>query len=345
MTHLDPCTSQCELEVQRIIHLQNFASQLPDAFIDTKKVTKSHILAANTPTRIDVLVEKTQIIQKAPEKAHIEQEAPEKAHIERETLKETQIPENCEISIEHFPNGVLVHQSTYIKKVLKCFYMDKVHPLSSPIVVRSLDMKKDSFRSCEKNEELLGPKIPYLSGIGALMYLANCTRLDIAFSVNLLAKYSSAPTRRHWNGVKHILRYFRGTIDMSLFYSRESKQQLLGYADAGYLSDSHKGKSQIGYVFNCDGTAISWRSVKQTMVVTSSNHLEILAIHKASRESIWLRSMIQHLRESYGLSFIKGDPTILFEDNVACIAQIIGGYIKEDRTKHISPKFFYIHEL
>ena len=43
MTHLDPCTNQYELEVQRIIHLQNLANQLPDAFIDTKKVIKSHI--------------------------------------------------------------------------------------------------------------------------------------------------------------------------------------------------------------------------------------------------------------------------------------------------------------
>ena len=56
MTHLDPRTTQCELEVQRIIHLQNLANQLPDAFIDTKKVTKSYILATNTPARIDVLI-------------------------------------------------------------------------------------------------------------------------------------------------------------------------------------------------------------------------------------------------------------------------------------------------
>ena len=130
-----------------------------------------------------------------------------------------------------------------------------------------------------------------------------------------------------------------------LFYSRESKQQLLGYADAGYLSDPHKGRSQTRYVFNCNGTAISLRSVKQTMVATSSNHSEILAIHEASRECIWLRSMIPHIRESCGLSSIKGDPTILFEDNTACIAQTTGGYIKGDKTKHISPKFFYTHEL
>ena len=48
--------------------------------------------------------------------------------------------------------------------------------------------------------------------------------------------------------------------------------------------------------------------------------------------------MIQYIRESCGLSSIKGDSTILFEDNVACIAQITEGYIKGDRIKHISPK-------
>ena len=35
----------------------------------------------------------------------------------------------------------------------------------------------------------------------------------------------------------------------------------------------------------------------------------------------------------------------MFEDNVACIAQIIRGYIKGDRIKHISPKFFHTHEF
>ena len=100
------------------------------------------------------------------------------------------------LQIEHFPNGVLVHQSTYIKKILKRFNMDKANPLSSHMVVRSLDVEKDPFRSCKKGEKLLGPEVPYLSVIGALMYLANYTRPDIYFSVNLLAKYSSAPTAR-----------------------------------------------------------------------------------------------------------------------------------------------------
>ena len=95
---------------------------------------------------------------------------------------------------------------------------------------------------------------------------------------------------------------------------------MLGYVDAGYLSDPHKGRSQTWYVFNCNGTAISWRSVKQTILATLSNYSEILTIHEASCEYIWLRSMIQHIRKACGLSSINGDLTILFEDNVAFIA-------------------------
>jgi hypothetical protein len=54
---------------------------------------------------------------------------------------------------------------------------------------------------------VLGSEYPYLSAIGALMYLANSTTPDTAFVVNLLVRYSAAPTMRHWNGVKDVLRY------------------------------------------------------------------------------------------------------------------------------------------
>ena len=107
---------------------------------------------------------------------------------------------------------------------------------------------------------------------------------------------------------------------MGLFYSKAMEPQLIGDADAGDLSDPHKAQSQIGYIFTYGNTAISWRSVKQMMVVTSSNHLEILSMHEASRECVWLRSMIQHIGESCGLSSIKNNPTVLYEDNVVCIA-------------------------
>ena len=74
--------------------------------------------------------------------------------------------------------------------------MDQVNPLSSPMVVRSLNVKNNPFRPSKKNEELLDPEVPYLSVIDALMYLTSYTRPNIAFSISLLARYCEAPILR-----------------------------------------------------------------------------------------------------------------------------------------------------
>ena len=63
------------------------------------------------------------------------------------------------------------------------------------MVVRFLDPIKDPFRPNKEDEVILGSEIPYLSAIGALMYFTNCTRLDIIFAVNLLARFNSSPTK------------------------------------------------------------------------------------------------------------------------------------------------------
>jgi hypothetical protein len=73
------------------------------------------------------------------------------------------------------------------QKVLEKFNMDKSYPNKTPMVVWSLEMETDQFRSQDEGEDILGPQVPYLSAIGALMYLANCARPNIAFAVNLLA--------------------------------------------------------------------------------------------------------------------------------------------------------------
>jgi hypothetical protein len=176
------------------------------------------------------------------------------------------------------------------------------------------------------------------------MYLANCTRPDIAFAVNLLARYSAAPTKRHWVGIKTVLRYLQGTQDLGLFYKRNQDLTMVGYADAGYMSDPHNARSQTGFVFLCGGTAISWRSFKQALVATSTNHSEIIAMYEAARECVWLRRMTSHILKSCGLNVIN-NPTIIYEDNAACVAQMQMGYVKSNLTKHIAPKFFYPHEL
>nr|GEV26934.1 T-complex protein 1 subunit epsilon [Tanacetum cinerariifolium] len=116
-------------------------------------------------------------------------------------------------------------------------------------------------------------------------------------------------------------------------------------ADAGYLSDPHKARSQTGYVFLNGGTVISWRSQKQTLVATSSNHAEVIALHEASRECVWLRLMAQLIVTSCGLNK-ENSPTIIHEDNATCVAQMKEGYIKSNKTKHILPIYFgYTQDL
>jgi hypothetical protein len=59
--------------------------------------------------------------------------------------------------------------------------MEKAHPVTSPMEIRSLDRDKHMLRKRSDNESLIGPEKPYLSAIGAIMYLANQTRHDFIF--------------------------------------------------------------------------------------------------------------------------------------------------------------------
>ncbi|KAJ1268497.1 hypothetical protein BS78_07G140200 [Paspalum vaginatum] len=203
-----------------------------------------------------------------------------------------------------------LYQSAYIQKILEKFNIDKSYPAKTPMV-----------------------GFPYLSVIGALMYLANSIRLDIAFAVNLLARYSASPTKRYWNGVKNVFRYLNGTRDLGLFYGKNQEQTLVGYTDTGYLSDPHNARSQTGFI-----------SYKQTLVATSTNYSEIIALYEASKECVWLQRMINHILQLCGLGSIES-PTTVYEDNVACIVHMETCYIKSNITKHIAPKLFYPHAL
>jgi hypothetical protein len=88
------------------------------------------------------------------------------------------------------------------------------------------------------------------------MYLANNTRPNIAFAVNVLVRYSATPIMCHWNRVKDVLIYLRGTPDLGLFYLKNQDLSLIGYANAGYLSDPHNDKSQTVFVFLHRGMTI-----------------------------------------------------------------------------------------
>ena len=164
----------------------------------------------------------------------------------------------------------------------------------------------------------------------------------IAFATNILAWHSQKPTARHWNGVKHLLRYPRGTEDLGLYYRRGTNGDITRYADFGFKIDEVTGKSQTGYIFIKNRAPISWKSSKQTVTATSTNHAELLAFHEACREVVWLRTMQGILAKQCKMND-QFKPTIIFEDNAACVTQMSTKFIKGDRVKHISPTHLWIH--
>ncbi|GKE74025.1 uncharacterized mitochondrial protein-like protein, partial [Tanacetum coccineum] len=73
----------------------------------------------------------------------------------------------------------------------------------------------------------------YCDMIGSLMYLTS-NRPDLIYAVCLCAQYQAKPTKKHLNAVKRIFRYLKGTINMVLWYSKDTSMSLIAYAEADH---------------------------------------------------------------------------------------------------------------
>ena len=90
-------------------------------------------------------------------------------------------------------------------------------------------------------------QIPYASAVGSLMYAMLCTRLDICYLVGMVSRYQSNPRPKHWQAVKHILKYLRRTRDYMLIYRCEDLIPI-GYTDSNFQSDLDFRKPTSGCV-------------------------------------------------------------------------------------------------
>ena len=194
------------------------------------------------------------------------------------------------LQIHYVPNGgILLHQQAYVQKILKVFQMHHANPLAAPMIGRS-NTNDDPYQPREEEEEIVD-KPKCLTPVGAFTYLTTHTRPVIAFATSILARHSQDPTIKHWNGVKHLLRYLQGTSDLGLYYHKTNHAKIQGFANSGFRIDMSAGKSQTSYIFLKNGAPISSKSTKQTVTATSTNHAELLAFHEAARETVWLRTM------------------------------------------------------
>ena len=101
--------------------------------------------------------------------------------------------------------------------------------------------------------------ILYLSTVGSLMYVMVCTRPDISHAVGVVSRFIANLGKTHWEMVKWIFRYLRGTLKVCLSFG-ESKPFLEGYIDSDMAGDLDSRKSTSGYLFTAPRGVISWQS-------------------------------------------------------------------------------------
>ena len=128
--------------------------------------------------------------------------------------------------------------------------------------------------------------VPYASAVGSFMYAMVCTRPDIAHALGVFSRYMANPGKEHWEVVKWLLRYMRGTSGTSLCFGK-GKMTLQGFVDADLGGDVDSSKSTSGYIYTIGGTAVSWMSRLQKCVSLSSTEAEYVAITEAGKEMIW----------------------------------------------------------
>jgi hypothetical protein len=93
------------------------------------------------------------------------------------------------------------------------------------------------------------------------MYLT-ATRPDLMYVVSLISRFMASPTELHLQAAKRVLRYLKGTMDLRVFYRKESNGELMAYTDSDYAGDVDDRKSTSGYVFLLSEGAVSWSSKK-----------------------------------------------------------------------------------
>ena len=139
--------------------------------------------------------------------------------------------------------------------------------------------------------------VPYINAVGALMYLAVCTRPDIAYTVSSLARFNSNPGPKHWQAVKHLFRYLKGTVDLKLTFAPDptSSERFITYSDADHAGDPDRKRSTGGYLVKMGTGAVDWSSKLQTVVAQSTTEAEYLAAVQAGREIAWMRNLFAEL--------------------------------------------------
>lgn len=229
---------------------------------------------------------------------------------------------------------IWLSQKNYLRKILQRFNMQDCKPISTPLPINF----KLSSSMCPSNEAERKEmsRVPYASAVGSLMFAMICTRPDIAQAVGAVSRYMANPGKEHWNTIKRILRYIKGTSDAALCYGG-SEFTVKGYVDSDFAGDLDKRKSTTGYVFTLAGGAVSWVSKLQTVVALSTTEAEYMAATQACKEAIWMQRLLEELGH-------KQEKIPLFCDSQSAL-HIARNPAFHSRTKHIGVQYHFVREV
>ena len=167
----------------------------------------------------------------------------------------------------------------------------------------------------------------YAEALGCLLYLASCTRPDIAQAVSSLARFMSAPKQQHWQAAMNVLRYLAGSAAVGITYGGASGLSL--YTDSDYAGDIDTRRSRTGFVGVLNGGAIVWASKLQPTVAASTCEAEYMAQAAGAREALWLRKLLPDLGYPLGPK-----PVTIYGDNESAL-KLTKNPLCSTRSKHI----------
>ncbi|XP_069361062.1 uncharacterized protein [Maniola hyperantus] len=234
------------------------------------------------------------------------------------------------INITQEKDGISLDQEDYIGKLLHAYGMEAAKPVTTPSV--------QGQRLEKPGPDHVSPNVPYQALIGSLLYVAVCTRPDIAHTVNSLSQFNECYDDCHWIALKRVLRYLKGTKSLKLKYSREAVQRewIVGYADADHAGDRDR-RSYSGSVFLCQGGAICWNSQKQKTIALSTAEAEYVSLSEAAKEAVFLRRFMAELTRK------PCEAITLYTDSQSAMA-IAQNPVHHQRTKHIDVRYQFIRE-
>ena len=233
--------------------------------------------------------------------------------------------------IDQSENQIKIHQHKFAKQLIEKFNLSNCKTVSTPAQVGV------KLRKRTESEESVDSTM-YRSAIGCLLYLANCTRPDISYAVSYAARFSSDPTTKHWNYVKHILKYVKSTLETGIIYKKCKSLTIETFSDSDFASDTEQCKSTTGNITLINGSPISWNSNKQSTIALSTTEAETIALTSAVRNALYLNKIFSDLKLNVKL------PLKIFGDNNAANS-IVSNNINSNRTKHMTVKYAFIKSL